>query len=251
MIYNHMTATNSKYKEQLETILKEVEYKNNWDINILYIALYGSQNYELATENSDFDAECFIFPSFEDLAMNKEMVSYCIDTSLGTCHIKDIRMAFNELRKSSPNILEVFSTEHCLINDDYFMDIRHMKDDVSYYTRLSKWKLLKGLEGLFHRYSQKVEESNKYVMNVIRISEMIERVIADETYPNILVSYKLYQLQDIREKGIDSIDRVIEKTKAMLDDYFTKNESPTYNSIILSSINQVQLRLMKKYFDSL
>ena len=162
-------------------------------------------------------------------------------------------MAFNELRKSSPNILEVFSTEHCLINDDYFMDIKHMKDDVSYYSRLSKWKLLKGLEGLFIRYTKKIDESNKYVMNVMRISEMIERVIADETYPDILVSYKLYGLQDIRENGIDTntIGKVIEQTGAMLDDYFAKNENFTYNSIILSSINQVQLRLMEKYFDSL
>ena len=86
---------------------------------IICLSLYGSQNYKLNSETSDIDTECFIFPTVEDFIFNKNMFSTCVNTEYGTCHIKDVRAAFNELRKSSPNMLELFASPYMIINKEY------------------------------------------------------------------------------------------------------------------------------------
>ena len=40
--------------------------------NPLIVALHGSQNYDLAYENSDIDTKCLIMPRFNDIVFNSD-----------------------------------------------------------------------------------------------------------------------------------------------------------------------------------
>ena len=78
----------------------------------LMTVLVGSQNYGLATENSDYDTYSFVLPTLEDIATLKDPVSKTIEFRDGHINIKDIRIGLNLLKKTNPNSVEWFETPY-------------------------------------------------------------------------------------------------------------------------------------------
>ena len=61
------TRYNNMIMPKIWDILNEILEKTGFDEHrIVYLGLYGSQNYRMDTPNSDIDCECFIFPSEND-----------------------------------------------------------------------------------------------------------------------------------------------------------------------------------------
>ena len=76
------------------------------DDRIIGIFPYGSMNYGLFDSQSDVDTCCLLAPSDNDiLSMRQESATYEIDG--GHCVVKDVRLLAKELRKGSPNALEL------------------------------------------------------------------------------------------------------------------------------------------------
>ena len=78
--------------------------------------LIGSQNYGLDSKDSDIDTFSFVMPSLNDLITGKPPLSFEMDTDDGKCSVKDYRLAFNLLRKPSPNSVECFNVLYPNIN---------------------------------------------------------------------------------------------------------------------------------------
>ena len=70
------------------------------DYEIFGIFLYGSQNYGLATANSDIDTKMIVIPSFDDLIFKKP-VSKTIRFPWGECDVKDVREMIKSYKKQS------------------------------------------------------------------------------------------------------------------------------------------------------
>ena len=81
--------------------------------------LAGSQNYGLDTEKSDYDTYTFVLPSLRELATLCEPVSTKFEDDLGHINIKDIRLALNLLKNSSPNSVEWFASQYRLVEPEY------------------------------------------------------------------------------------------------------------------------------------
>ena len=79
---------------------------------VILTSLIGSQNYGLATESSDIDTCSFILPPFADFIYGKPLITKEFDYEDGKCVIKDLRLAFNLLRKPSPNSIEWFLSDY-------------------------------------------------------------------------------------------------------------------------------------------
>ena len=191
---NDNIAHDYNIQKKLWLILTELSHKVDLDL-VCYLGLYGSQNYKLDNEDSDIDCECFMFPSITDIIFAKPIKSTTIDTHYGTCVIKDIRAMFNELRKSSPNIIESLATSYAIINRDYEIIIREICNNIDKYAKLSEYKLLKGLQGLYSRYAKDcvTNQSCKYYANLLRICEMINKILDDKEweYSKLLVPVDL------------------------------------------------------------
>jgi hypothetical protein len=70
---------NDKVMPKMWNLLDEVSEKTGFDEHqILMLGLYGSQNYEMDSETSDIDTECFIFPSHDDIVYARSPFSKCI-----------------------------------------------------------------------------------------------------------------------------------------------------------------------------
>ena len=151
------------WMDVLRNQIVEVIQHNIPFTRIVFISLYGSQNYHLAGSFSDIDSECFIFPSIHDFCFLDKPTSFKLHTEHGDIYVKDIRLMFDELRKSSPNILELLASNYMWINKDYQYYFLPILKNVDNFAQLSTYKLLKGLEGLFKRYSNPLDLSSKYL----------------------------------------------------------------------------------------
>ena len=107
---NLIMAKLSEYYSFLENIYGE---------RLLGVFLYGSQNYNFQTSNSDIDAKAIIVPTLWDIASNKAMVSkeYHIDDA--HLEVKDFRLMVEMWKKQNMNFLEILFTQYRVINPKY------------------------------------------------------------------------------------------------------------------------------------
>ena len=231
--------------------LREVMHHNVPFTRIAFISLYGSQNYHLAGPYSDIDSECFVFPSMDDLCFAKTPTSFKLHTEYGDVYVKDIRLMFDELRKVSPNILELLASDYMWINKEYSYYINSILMNVDMFAKLSTYKLLKGLEGLMRRYGNPIDLSPKYLVNAMRIQQMIERIAQGEDFSSTLVPENVTGLFNMKyrnplpEDG-DILETVVLKARADLDYYFEKHDF-VFQPHIKEIINDYQKGLLMKY----
>ena len=56
-------------------LMEAVEYLKNKGYRVIYVALYGAQNYNLQREKSDYDYKAVVVPSLRDIVFNAKPVS--------------------------------------------------------------------------------------------------------------------------------------------------------------------------------
>ena len=86
---------------------------------ILGIFVYGSQNYNIATENSDVDTKAIIVPTLYNLAINPINVNVIKFENGEQCVVMDVRHLVANFRKQNINFVEILFTPYCWINPDY------------------------------------------------------------------------------------------------------------------------------------
>lgn len=75
--------------------------------------LIGSQNYDLATPESDYDTCTFVLPTTKAMAtLAKPISTLSGSDEYGHINVKDIRLALNNLKKTSPNSVECFASHY-------------------------------------------------------------------------------------------------------------------------------------------
>ena len=108
-------------KQILARLQKHLEFSEQYfnKDRILGIFLYGSQNYNLATDKSDVDSILVILPSFEDLLFNKTWYSKELYFEDEHIVVKDIRCYREELLKQNLNYLETLLGNYYILNNKY------------------------------------------------------------------------------------------------------------------------------------
>lgn len=94
--------------------------------------MYGSQNYGLATEDSDVDTKSMIIPTLRDVILGKEMVSRDLVLPDGSLdNVKDYRAMFKNYLKGNINFVETLYTDFYLVHPaymDFFDELRKYRD---------------------------------------------------------------------------------------------------------------------------
>jgi predicted nucleotidyltransferase len=91
--------------------LNKIALELSEEYEIVYMGLYGSQNYNLDTEESDIDVKCFVMPNFSSI-YERTMISKEVKTSYGIADIKDIRLLPELISKCGLTYLEAFVTDY-------------------------------------------------------------------------------------------------------------------------------------------
>ena len=108
-----------------EQIYKQfVEYKKileNKGYNVIYIGLYGSQNYNVDDEQSDIDCKAIILPNLHDIIFRK-VTSITIELETGAIDVKDLITFYNVIKKGNFSYIEAIDTPYS-IGDNYVKEL--------------------------------------------------------------------------------------------------------------------------------
>ena len=180
--------------------------------NILGIFVYGSQNYNLDTEDSDWDTKAIIVPSFRDLVLEdtvSEQIEiyniyngiYCCDKdSTGEhCEVKDIREMVNMFKKQNINFIEILFTEYKWINPIY-RDIwkKYFEDNRE---RIAYYDMYKTLESICGQSLHTIKQNptnGKKIANAYRLYIFLMKYIKEKPYKECITLN-----DDIREFLLD------------------------------------------------
>lgn len=203
---------------------------------IVYIALQGSQNYNLAYEKSDVDSKCIVIPTLDEIVNNKKPISSThLMENDEHLDLKDIRLMFDCFKKQNINFIEILFSEYNLRNKLYAEDWDKMidhKEDIAHYNPYAAVKCIKGMalekyHALKHEYPSKKEILTKFgydpkqLSHIIRLYDFILKYINDYPYSECLKydnvdhmidikkgKYKLKKAETIAEKTTNKIVKI-------------------------------------------
>lgn len=164
--------------QQQKKILEDQGYK------VAYICIYGSQNYEMDTPNSDIDMKSVIIPSLDDLINETKPISTSIATEWGLCDLKDIRFYVDTLCKANPVYIETLYTKYYVSNLEFFA-IRDLRKKIVtnmslLFVRGALGQIRMKREALCHPYPSIADKVEKYgydpkqLHHVARLAHLID-----------------------------------------------------------------------------
>lgn len=130
---------------------------------VMFTALYGSQNYGLDTPESDVDAYSVTVPSRHELIFgcpsgenpvkSTPSNSYCYST--GKVTVKDVRQMMDAYVKQSINFCETLFTPHIIINPRYATEVAELRAHAEKIASADLYQQLRTTEGMLQNQMMK------------------------------------------------------------------------------------------------
>lgn len=220
----------------------------------LFGALYGSQNYGLATPESDVDTKVWLLPSFHDLYTAAK--PYSKELHLGDAHVegKDYRLMVNELKKQNMNFLETLFTLYYWVHpqcEALFEFLKEHRESVARYdVKRGAHAFMGHMYNMYNRFKR--DEKPKQVAHLMRLYDCLQRyALTDEPYEDLLFNpNNLEYLMAVRrgEVPVEELRDMAETYMGLADDLI--KEMPQYEvnkdtEDVFDSFSKVML--MKKF----
>ena len=199
--------------------------------NVIYIGLYGSQNYNLDDEESDIDVKAIIMPTLHDIIFRK-VISTTIECEKGNIDVKDLLTFYDVIKKGNFSYIESIQTQYS-IGDKYIKELFSQ-------FKVNKKSMLGAMyekrKALTHEYPSKVLEFEKWGFDpkqhhhILRLYDLLN---CNLLFPDANVSYLVYKDDDPRRKElidykrnknniaktiiVEDSDLIIEKARNLID----------------------------------
>lgn len=151
-------------KERLKEHFEEVKKVCPKDLsNTVAVLCAGSQIYKLDTENSDVDSVLIFIPTMKDIVCEKEFYSHTfILENEEHCTVKDIRAFFYELKKSSPNSIDLLIPQdfNFIVNEEVWNKCTSLLEDA---IAINPEKHLAALVGAMNSKKKNIIENKKNI----------------------------------------------------------------------------------------
>ena len=145
--------------------------------NVLGVFLYGSQNYNIHTENSDVDTKCILIPDLYHLACKPYDTNHLsVDGEI--CECMTIQHMVANWKKQNINFVEIMFTPYCVINPKF--DIIWNEFLRLYREQIARYDVKKAVLSManqaLHTYKQDPSDFKKQ-MNMLRIRASLLRLV--------------------------------------------------------------------------
>lgn len=233
---------------------------------IVGIFLQGSQNYGLATPQSDVDTKLIVTPTFKDIAMNRKPVSTThIRANEEHIDFKDIRLYIQTFRKQNLNFLEILYTDFVIVNPIYGKQWNRLVESREAITHFNPYRSVQSMKGIAlekyhameHEYPSKIEVLKKYgydpkqLHHLVRVEDYLGRYINGESYESCLdpgpmkqelIEIKMgkYSLADARSIA-DKAKAHVEEMAEYAYSIYPNEEDPEVNELL----DDVQYEIMR------
>lgn len=162
---------------------------------VVMTSLVGSQNYDLDHENSDIDTFSLVYPTLSDLALAKEPYAGMFELDDGHCEVKDIRLALNLLRKTSPNSVEYFTSKYKIYNPVFEPILNeYLEDNTKLWNMVhcNYNHMLYAMAGMAHQLTKRNMPAGKRYAHALRLDNM---------YYHFMHSYNAGAVLDMKMGG--------------------------------------------------
>ena len=149
---------------------------------VLAVCLYGSQNYGLATEQSDVDTKAFIMPNLSELIKYKKVSRQIeADEDGGLCDLKHLELMCQNFHKQNINFLEILYTDYFICHKDFQAAYQELRDKRDFLTSAFPRRMLHASAGmaeqkyhaLRHPYESKKDILAKYGYDPKQLASML------------------------------------------------------------------------------
>lgn len=212
--------------ETLNKYKKELEAKG---YNVLYIGLYGSQNYNLDDEKSDIDARAIILPTLHDIIF-RVSTSKSIEFEEGCVDVKDLITYYDVIKKGNFSFVEPMDTEH-YIGDTTIRDMFQLYRPNYLSIVGAMYEKRKALD---HEYPSKKEEFERWgfdpkqLHHIFRLNDLLKHNIKHNKSLSYLVYGEYYDKdKTYTQKSMVDIKRdyKLPLSKAIEDAEYLINQS--------------------------
>jgi len=255
-------------------LMEAVEYLKNKGYKVIYMALYGAQNYNLQREKSDYDYKAVVVPLLKDIVFNVKPVSLVEDLPFdGQVDIKDIRLMVDQWKKGASNFLELLYSDWYWVSPDYspMFWFRMNRDNIAHANEESALKAMVGMikekfNALDHLYPVQIEEVEKYgyaskqLSHEMRLLAMLSR-FKQQDYAYILNPFKGSDLNmqkywgeilGVKDRQINYSaaqaknlgKRIVEEADAWFAKY--KEEGLNFDQSVLNSMDEQKFLIIKR-----
>ena len=180
---------------QYKKVLEDKGYQ------VIYIGLYGSQNYNLDDELSDIDCKAIILPSLHDIIFRNK-TSKVVKCDKGEIDVKDLITFYEVIRKGNFSYIESIDTEYS-IGDKH---IKELFKQIRPNFKSFLGAMYEKRKALTHEYPSKHEEFEKWgfdskqMHHIYRLHDLLNYNINFNEYK----SYLSYDYKDmVRDILID------------------------------------------------
>lgn len=236
----------NKYKRTLE----------DKGYNVIYIGLYGSQNYNLDDEESDIDCKAIILPTLHNIIFRK-VTSTTIECDEGNIDVKDLITYYDVIKKGNFSFVEAIDT-------DYWLGDIYIKRLLSRF-RPNRKSILGGMyekrKALTHEYPSKKAEFEKWgcdpkqYHHILRLCDLLSfrdnpsYIAYPEHYAQEMIDIKRNKNNLTKEFMEEHSDRIIEKAKKLIPEdyeYIYENLDTEISEYIEDNIKAELNRLQNK-----
>lgn len=198
--------------------------------NVIYIGLYGSQNYNLDDDESDIDVKAIIMPSLHDIIFRK-VTSKTIECEKGNIDVKDLLTFYDVIKKGNFSYIESIQTQYS-IGDKY---IKNLFSQFEVNKKSILGAMYEKRKALTHKYPSKVEEFEKWGYDpkqhhhILRLYDLLEFNLMNNSNRSYLTySYEEPRRRELIEykRNINNIaksiieadsDFIIERARQLID----------------------------------
>lgn len=113
MVERFNKENNIPVNEIREELIKYKRVLEDKGFVVLYIGLYGSQNYNLHDEESDIDVKAIVLPTLHDIVFRNN-VSTTIECENGNIDVKDLVTFYEVIKKGNFSYIESIDTNYWL-----------------------------------------------------------------------------------------------------------------------------------------
>ena len=232
---------------------------------IVFLGCQGSQNYNLATGQSDLDTKLLTLPSFTQIALNKQPVSTThVLSNNEHMDLKDLRLFIPVLRKQNVNFVEMLFTDYYYVNSLYKEEWDKLIAAREEIARFSPNRTILAMRGIAYNkykvFNNKVSEGfredlgydPKQVYQLGRVVEFLERYMeGKDTYAELLKSKQRDKLLSFKQGDLtlkeaeEYMNTELTRVEALTIDYLAINRPENKEIDIL--LDEVQYNIMKIY----
>lgn len=188
---------------------------------VLGIFVYGSQNYSLATKDSDVDTKAIIIPTIENLALNPIKTKTLVLENGEHCEIMDIMHLVNNYKKQNINFVETLFTPYYWINAHYInVWNKYFTANAEQIARYNPQYTLKSICGQAIHTLKQDKLNGKKVGNGIRLQYFLSHYFNNKSYleciiPNretrneiLLIKNKMLRFEDRANELINWFEEI-------------------------------------------